>query len=212
MQDFRTQLMSLLAEGNAIVQTVESDSFIRSLAKAVAPYAVEREDLEDLEEFVESLDLSSPIHQIYMRYIKWNRDCESVLANSGLSKSLQFREFVRLRREVAREIAKKSPFQRAILLKIKEQLATLDSLQKVNIEQLREETRPKATPKRSSKRSKRWIQRNERLLLTLFYVFCCVAFDALLFPIITVYVIGLIAVEVTILLGIPKLLEWLKES
>jgi len=206
MTDFKTQLASLLAEGDSIVQSVKSTSFLISLAKAVAPHVIDEEDLEDLEELVETLDLPSPVHQVYVRYLKWNRDCELFFTNFGLGKSFQFKDFVRLRKEVGREISKKSPYRRAILLRIKEQLSILDSLYKLDIEKLKKETKKlKATPKKAN-------QRRKKLLLTLFYVLGCIFVDVLLFPMITLYVIGLIAVEVTVLFGIPKLLEWFSQS
>jgi len=76
----------------------------------------------------------------------------------------------------------------------------------LNIEKLKKKTKkPKVTPKKAN-------QRRKKLLLTLFYVLVCIFIDVLLFPMITLYVIGLIAVEVTILFGIPKLLEWFSQS
>ncbi|NIO38666.1 hypothetical protein GTO27_13370 [Candidatus Bathyarchaeota archaeon] len=206
MADFKTQLASLLTEGNSIAQSVESTAFMLSLGKAVAPHVLEEEELEDFEEFIETLDLPSPVHQVYVRYIKWNRDCESFFRNLGLSKSFQFREFVRLRKEVSRESSKKSPYQRKILLKISEQLSVLDSLYKLNLERLgKEAKKPRAIPQSRK-------QRKRKLFLTLFYLIGCILVDIILFPIITLYVIGLIAAEATILFGIPKLLEWLSES
>lgn len=206
MADFKTQLASLLNDGDSIVQSVQTISFMISLAKAAAPHVLEEEDLEDLEEFIETFDLPSPVHQVYVRYIKWNRNCESFFTNFGLGESFQFREFVSLRKEVGREISKKSPYQRAMLLKIREQLSILDSLYRLNIEKLRTKTeKTKITPKTGNKRKR-------KLWLTFFYILVCILVDALLFPLITLYVIGLVAVEVTFLLGVPKLLEWLGES
>ena len=206
MADFKTQLTSLLAEGDSIVKSVESSSFMISLAKAVAPYAFEEEELEDLESLIETLDLPSPVHQVYVRYTKWNRGCESFFTDFGLDKSFQFKDFVRLRKEISREISKKSPYQRAILLKIKEQMSILDSLYKLDLEKPSEDAKkPEVVNEHRPPRRKKW-------LLILSYVLGCVLFDIILFPMITVYIIGLIAVEVTILFGIPKLLEWLTQS
>jgi hypothetical protein len=76
-EDFKKRLSLIISEGSSIVQGVESTSFIIHLGKVVLPFVLERKDLDSLESFVEALNLPSPVHQIYLRYIQWNRDCES---------------------------------------------------------------------------------------------------------------------------------------
>lgn len=163
MEDFRTRLIALLTEGQSIVQSVQSTSFMISLAKAVAPYYLESEDLETLDKLIETLDLSNPVHQTYARYINWNKNCEAFFANSGLGKSLQSGEFTKLRKEAVGQILKKSPNQKIMLFRIREQLAILDSLTKLNVDQLRKETTPKQIPKTRSQRGKRRVQRIKRI-------------------------------------------------
>jgi len=199
MEDFKKRLTLLIAEGSSIVQGVESTSFIISLGKIVLPYVLEREDLESLGNFVEALSLPSPVHQVYIRYIQWNRDCEAFFLDFGLEKSFQFGEFVRIRKEISKEILKENPYQRAIL-KIKEQLSIIDNLSKLNLNKLKEEQKKKSISKKTRR----------KLVFTAIYASACLVADTLLYGVVNGYIVAIIGVEVAILLGLPKLLEWIR--
>jgi hypothetical protein len=201
MEDFKKRLSLLIAEGSSIVQGVESTSFMISLGKIVLPYVLEREDLESLGNFVEVLNLPSPVHQVYIRYIQWNRDCETFFLDFGLEKSFQFGEFVRIRKEVSKEILKENPYQRAILLRIKEQLSIIDGLSKLNLAQLQK------GQKKTNASSK--IKPRKKLVFIATYILACLIADVILYGVIDGYVFAIIGAEVAILFGMPKLIEWI---
>jgi hypothetical protein len=107
---------------------------------------------------------------------------------------------VRLRREISKEISKENPNQRAILLKIKEQLSIVDSLSKPNLIKLHREQIP------SRKKA------GLKLVFVLAYVLTCLVVDIVLcFYITYYYVIALATLEAAILFGSPKLLEWIQK-
>jgi Ca2+/Na+ antiporter len=196
MEDFRKRLSVLIAEGTSVVQSIESTSFIISFGRVVLPYILKEEELDDVSNFIESLNLPSPVHQVYVRYIQWNRDCETFFSDFGLEKSFQFGEFVRIRREASKEISRENPDQRRILLKIKDQLSIVDSLSKLNLAKLQKEIPQKKTRRKQ--------------IFVLAYVLICLIADAILFLKISFYVIGVMTLEAAILFGSPKLLEWLR--
>jgi hypothetical protein len=201
MEDFRKRISSLVAEGSSIVQSVESTSFIINLSKVVLPYVFQEEDLESLEDFVETLNLPSPVHQVYIRYIQWNRDCEAFFSDYRLTKSSQFKEFVELRKKASQEILKESPYQRAILLRIQEQLSLIDNLSKLNLESVK-----------AKQKGVGFVRLRTKLLFTVVYIAACAIVDYFSYYAVGLVVIGIIGVEAAILMGIPKLLEWLGSS
>lgn len=206
LNDLRIQLTVLIQEGNTISTKIKEQigqSTLFSLGKLAAYFMLDDENweaIQDVDEFIRSLKLPSPIQGIYISYVNWNRKCGDFFRKCRWKSDKRVSGFSRLRKEFGKEINRKEPRLQLLYATITEQVSILQSL-------LSEPPKIRRKPTRIQKR--RWSTR--KIAYTCTYMIFCIVVDLLLFPIIGWSVIPLIAVQVAILLGFPKLLEWLRE-
>lgn len=201
-------LRDLIEEGEAIrakIGELMGQSFL--LAGVKLTISLLDEDLRDLfwnmEQTVKKLNLPKPVYHLYTRYARWNRACLELMRKYGWMEDERVREFGRLRREFGGEVARKS---RYLLLEglVSEQVSLLRSMR--DNPPGRRRPQIKAAPLGGGTGG--WSTR--RILLTSIYTVFCFLIDTLLFPFAGFAIFGLVGAEVAIILGLPRLIEWLQ--
>ena len=157
--------------------------------------------LQDLEGYVKGVKLPTPIQNIYLSYISWNRNSDSFFNKLQWLKDKRTKDFGLLRKEFGKEISKKEPRLELLNAKVVEQVALLKSLL---------EQPPKGEKKGTVKPKKSW--RNIRLTYIIAYLILCSVIDILLLPLIQWYILGIISIEIAIFFGLPRMIEWVRMS
>jgi len=207
------QLMALIQEGNIISTKIKEQIgqlTLFSLGKLAAYFMLDDDDweaIQNVDGFIRSLNLPSSIQGIYISYVDWNRKCGNFFHKCRWKSDERIKGFSRLRKDFGKEINRREPRLQLLYATITEQVSILQSLLSEPPKIGRKPTKEKIP--RTKIQKKGWSTR--KIAYTCIYMMFCIVVDSLLFPIIGWSVIPLIAVQVAIMLGFPKLVEWLRE-
>ena len=210
-EEWKPQLITLIQSGKAmrqrIIQQINLQSSLSvggAIISLLSGISEDEwlQDLESLRKKMGKLNLPKPLQDLYNNYLLWNRECDEFFRKKQWKSTNRAKDFIRLRREFGRKISVRKPqlpILKAIMI---DQLSILESI--LN-------DPPKATKKikKAKKKEKGWSTR--KVVGTSIYVIVCVALDTCLLPMIGLGVLALVGAELAVLLGFPKLIEWLKE-